>query len=169
VTIPLPLETERLCLRAFTADDVEAMSAVYGDPEVMAHVSLGRLDRGATAALLERYARDQRERGFSCWAVVERDSGAVVGDAGYGVYAPTGEPELGYTLARNAWGRGYAAEAARACLDAAFTYLPHSRVVALIEPGNERSLALAERLGMSRLDIVEQHGTPHFLYAVEIA
>lgn len=165
--IPLPIETERLLIRPFDADDVAPMAEVYGDPEVMRHVCIGVLDREATAALLERYHRAQDEQGYSTWAVVAKESGAVLGDVGFGVYAPTGEPELGYTLATSAWGHGYGLEAARACVVAAFTHLPHRRLVAKVEPGNERSLRLAERLGMRTVETISVDGRPHLLLALE--
>jgi RimJ/RimL family protein N-acetyltransferase len=167
VTIPLPIETERLLLRRFEDDDLDSIAAVYGDPEVMRHVYTGVLDREGAAALLEAYRRMQEEQGFSTWAIVEKASGSVVGDAGFGLYAATGEPELGYTLARSAWGRGYGIEAARACAAAAFAHLPQRRLVATIEPENERSLRLAERLGMSPVETIELEGRPHLLLVLE--
>lgn len=169
MTIPLPIETERLLVRPFGPDDVEPMARIYGDPEVMRHVSIGVLDRERTAALLEEYRHAQERHGFSSWALVERESGAVAGDVGFGVYAPTGEPELGYTLAAGFWGRGYALEAARACVAAAFAHLPHPRLVAKIQPENERSLRLAERLGMQKVDTIDVEGHPHLLLALERA
>jgi RimJ/RimL family protein N-acetyltransferase len=135
----------------------------------MRYVCLGVLDREGTAALLEQYRRAQDEQGFSTWAVVEKDSGNIIGDTGFGLYAPTGEPELGYTLAAAVWGRGYGLEAARACVDAAFAHLPQHRVVAKIEPENERSLRLAERLGMRTVDTIAVEGRPHLLLALERA
>jgi RimJ/RimL family protein N-acetyltransferase len=169
VTIPLPIETDRLLIRAFEPADVDAMTAVYGDPEVMRHVCLGVLDRGRTAALLDEYRRAQEQRGFSTWAVVEKESGAVVGDVGFGLHAPTGDPELGYTLAAAVWGRGYGLEAARACVAAAFSHLPYGRLVAKVEPENERSLRLAERLGMCTVQTIAVDGRPHLLLALERA
>jgi RimJ/RimL family protein N-acetyltransferase len=167
VTIPLPIETERLRIRAFEPDDLEEISAIYADPEVMRHVCLGVLDRERTAELLAGYRSAQDERGFSTWAVVERETGTVVGDTGFGVYAPTGEPELGYTFATAVWGRGYALEAASASIGAAFAHLPHRRLVAKIELGNERSLRLAERLGLQPVETIDVDGHPHLLLALE--
>jgi RimJ/RimL family protein N-acetyltransferase len=167
VTIPLPIETERLLIRPFEDDDVDVIAAVYADPDVMRHVYTGVLDRAGTAALLEAYRQVHDEHGFSTWAVVEKETGSVVGDAGFGLYAATGEPELGYTLARSAWGRGYGLEAARACAAAAFAHLPQRRLVATIEPENERSLRLAERLGMRAVETIELEGRTHLLLALE--
>lgn len=167
--ILLPIETDRVLIRPFAPDDIDAMSRIYGDPAVMEYVCLGVLDRVATTALLEQYQRDQEEHGLSTWAVVEKASGAVVGDVGFGVYPPTGEPELGYTLAAPAWGRGYGLEAAAACVAAAFAEIPHGRIVAKIEPQNERSLNLAGRLGMRTVETIDVDGHPHLLLALERA
>jgi RimJ/RimL family protein N-acetyltransferase len=167
VTIPLPIQTERLLIRAFHSADVDAMTSVYGDPEVMRYVFLGILDRPRTAALLNQYRRTQGEHGFSTWAVVEKESETVIGDVGFGVYAPTGEPELGYTLATPVWGRGYGLEAARACIESAFAHLPHRRLLAKIEPENKRSLRLAEQLGMRPVETISVDGRPHVLFALE--
>jgi RimJ/RimL family protein N-acetyltransferase len=167
MTIPLPIETERLRIRAFEPLDVDEMSGIYGDPDVMRHVCLGVLDRERTAELLEQYRRAQDERGFSTWALAEKETGAVVGDVGFGLYAPTGEPELGYTLATAVWGRGYAYEAAQACNEAAFAHLPQRRLVAKIEPENERSLRLAARLGLHTAETVDVDGRPHLLLVLE--
>jgi ribosomal-protein-alanine N-acetyltransferase len=167
MSIPLPIETGRLLIRPFDEEDVGAIGAVYGDPEVMRHVSVGVLDRQGTRELLEQYARTQRLHGFSTWAVVEKASGRVIGDAGFEIYKPTGEPELGYTLAAGAWGRGYGREAARACLEAAFAHLPVPRILAKVDVDNERSLRLAETLGMRRIGTIEVHGRPHVLLALE--
>jgi [ribosomal protein S5]-alanine N-acetyltransferase len=166
--IPLPIETERLLLRRFTSADVPAMLAVYGDPEVMRHVrGVGVLDRKRTEALLEQYARAQDTRGFSTWAVVEKASARTIGDAGFEVYRPTGEPELGYTLAADVWGRGLGSEAARACVDAAFAHLPVRRILAKVDVDNERSLRVARRLGMRPIQKIVVAGRPHVLLALE--
>lgn len=165
--IPLPIETLRLHIRAFEASDVDAMAKIYGDPEVMRHVCMGVLDHQGTTRLLEQYRRGQDEHGFSTWAVVEKSSNAVIGDVGFGLYQPTGEPELGYTFAAAVWGRGYALEAAQACVDAAFAHLPHSRLVAKVEPENEASLRLAARIGMCTVDTIAVDGRPHRLLALE--
>jgi len=168
VTIPLPIETDRLLIRAFEAADIDSMVDIYGDPEVMRHIYFGVLDRAGTAALLEEYRSAQEESGLSTWAVVEKGSGTVVGDVGFGLYAPTGEPELGYTLAAAVWGRGYALEAARACISAALAHLPPGRLVAKVEPDNERSLRLAERLGMRAVETISIDGRRHLLLALDM-
>ena len=165
--IPLPIETERLLIRPFAPGaDAAAMADVYCDPDVMRFVPGGALpDEEAVRAALERYARAQAEHGFSSWAVVERRTGRLVGDVGFGIFGPTGDVELGYTLARDCWGRGYATEAARACLEAASAHLDARRIVAVVDVQNEASLRVPERIGMTRVGTVEAHGRPHALFA----
>ena len=165
--IRLPIETERLVIRAFVpAEDAAAMAEVYCDPEVMRYIPGGAFaDVDAVAVELERYVDAQAERGFSVWAVVERNSGRVVGDAGFGIFAPTNDVELGYTLARRWWGRGYATEAASACLAAGLADLDVPLIVAVVDADNASSLRVAERIGMERIGPIDAHGRPHVLFA----
>jgi ribosomal-protein-alanine N-acetyltransferase len=165
--VPLPIESDRLLIRPFVADtDSDAMLDVYGDPEVMRFIPGGALsDIAAVRATLETHARAQQTQGFSCWSVVERETGRVIGDAGFGIFEPTGDIELGYTLARNCWGRGYATEAASACLAAGLTHLVPTRIIAVVDEENTASLRVAERIGMVRIETVEVHGRPHSLFA----
>ena len=153
-------------MRAFVPEeDSEAMLDVYGDPEVMRFVPGGALEGlAAVRATLEEYTRVHASRGFSSWALVERRTGRPVGDVGFGVFAPTGDVELGYTLARAYWGRGYATEAARACLAAGLAHLAAPRIIAVVEEANEASQRVAERIGMTRAGTVDAHGRPHALF-----
>jgi [ribosomal protein S5]-alanine N-acetyltransferase len=167
--VPLPIETERLLIRAFlVAADTEPMLAVYRDPEVMRFIPGGALaDAGAVRSTLEGHVAAQLHRGFSSWAVVERLTGRVIGDAGFGIFEPTGDVELGYTLARAYWGRGYATEAAAACLEAGLAHIEAPRIVALVDEANGASARVAERIGMARIDTIEAHGRPHAFFAAQ--
>jgi [ribosomal protein S5]-alanine N-acetyltransferase len=158
------LDTPRLQLRPFRADDAPAAHRVYSDPDVMRYVATGPLaDEAMTARLLEDYIAHQRAWGYSFWAVVERESGALIGDAGL-YRTPAGEVELGYTLGRPWWGRGYATEAAGAWLETAFGRLGIAEVVALAEPANTASLRVLEKLGMTRDGERPAFGRPHAVY-----
>lgn len=145
VTVRLPLRTDRLSIRAFALEDREAMSAIYADPEVMRFVDTRGED---PTTWVDGYAREQRERGWGVWAVVERATGELLGEAGLAPRDGRGpELELGYLLRRDAWGRGLATEAARACLAAAFDQLGAREVVAIVDEGNEASLAVLRKVG----------------------
>jgi [ribosomal protein S5]-alanine N-acetyltransferase len=158
------LETPRLHLRPFGAEDAPVAHEVYSDPEVMRYVATGPLpDLAMTRRLLHDYTTHQEAYGYSFWAVLERASGRLIGDAGL-YRTPIGEVELGYTLGKAWWGRGYATEAAGAWLQAAFSRLEIPEVVALAEPANAASLRVLEKLGMTRDGERIAFGRPHAVY-----
>jgi RimJ/RimL family protein N-acetyltransferase len=161
----LPIVTARLELRPFAQADVEAMLRVYGDPEVMRYVGVGAVaDLEGTRAMLGEYMDHQRRHGFSFWAVRPHDAGEPIGDAGlYRSRRRPREVELGYTLARCAWGRGYATEAGRACVAAARA-LGLRRVVAITDPLNLASQHVLEKLGLGRAGTRMAYGREHLLY-----
>lgn len=155
-----PLLSERLLLRPFARSDAPAAHEVYRDELVMRWVGTGAVTRPEqTAAMLSGYIEHQRRYGFSFWAVILRDSGELLGDAG--LYRRGDRVELGYTLGRDHWGRGYGTEAARACVDAAFEKLGIGQLEALVRPENVASVAVLEKLGFAAHDRVFMHGAPH--------
>jgi RimJ/RimL family protein N-acetyltransferase len=128
-----------------------------------AHGSMAETERA-----LRVYADILAARGYSFVAVVEREGGALVGDAGLNPLGGRGpDVELGYTVARTAWGRGYATELGRALVEHAFTALGVPRVVAQVEPANAASRHVLEKLGMTAREERIAYGRPHLLYAVE--
>ena len=97
------------------------------------------------------------------WAVILRDSGELIGYCGIFPIVVHNEPEmeLGYRLGRSFWGRGLATEAARAAVEYARDTLGLRRLIALIDPGNTRSVAVAKKLGMSKESEVMCEGYDH--------
>ena len=163
------LETPRLLLRPFGPGDAERIHPIYSDPLVMRYVATGPMaDILVTERLLEDYNAHQQRLGYSFWAVIERSSGALIGDAGL-YRTPTGEVELGYTLGLQWWGRGYATEAASAWLECAFSSLGIFEVVALAEPANVASLHVLEKLGMRRTGERIAFGRPHEVFRTQRA
>ena len=165
----LELTTARLRLRPFTAADHDAIHAVYADPEVMRYVGHGaHRTLAETAGALRVYGDVLAHRGYSFLAVTERRTGALLGDGGLHPLAGVGpDVELGYTLARAAWGRGYATELGRALVEHAFTVLRVPRVVAQVEPANAASRRVLAKLGMSARGMRTAYGRPHVLYVLE--
>jgi RimJ/RimL family protein N-acetyltransferase len=164
--ITLPIETERVVIREFVREDRDAMLTVYGDPEVMRYIPGGVLDAAGVEAVIEGQLAAQAARGFGYWALLERESGAVIGDVGFGIFELTRDLEVGYTLARSAWGRGYATESAGACLEVGLAQLNVARIVAVVDRANAASIRVAERLGMRKADELEAHGRPHVLFEI---
>ena len=170
IMTPVELTTPRLRLRPFTAADRERIHAVYADPEVMRFVGNGpHRTMAETVAALRVYGDVLERRGYSFVAVTERAGGALVGDGGLHPLAGRGpEVELGYTLARSAWGRGYATELGQALVEYAFTVLHVPRVVAQVEPANLASRNVLKKLGMTERGPRTAYGRPHLLYAVDV-
>jgi [ribosomal protein S5]-alanine N-acetyltransferase len=165
----MELTTARLRLRPFTAADEEAIHAVYCDPEVMRHVGNGphrTIDDTTTA--LRIYGDVLARYGYSFLAVCELDRGVLIGDGGlYPLGGQGPDIELGYTLARSAWGKGYATELGRALVDHAFAVLHAPRVVAQVEPPNRASRHVLEKLGFTERQMRTAYGRPHAFYVTE--
>jgi ribosomal-protein-alanine N-acetyltransferase len=166
VAVELPLRTARLELREFCDADIAPAHHMYTDQEVMRYVGHGPVRGEAeTRGMLAAYAAHQASHGFSFWAVVEHETGALIGDAGLFLSQGVGpEVEVGYTFARSSWGRGYATEAAGACLGVAFGPLGLDEVIALIVPDNGRSLRVVAKLGMVPDGRREAYGREHLVF-----
>lgn len=143
------LQTERLTLRPFTLDDFDPFAAMLADPEVMRFISADRkpLPRFGAWQSLTSIVGHWTLRGYGMFAVFERRTNTFVGRVG--PWLPEGWPafEIGWTLRSEMWGRGYATEAARTCVEFAFDTLQRDHVVSLILPDNARSIRVAERIG----------------------
>lgn len=144
------LSTERLLLREWRESDRDAWAALNADPAVMEHFP-ATLDREAADATFDRLGGALADRGWGLWAV--EHEGLFLGFTGL---SPVGfeahftpATEIGWRLARSAWGHGFATEAARAALDYAWHDLGLDAVVSLTSVGNTRSRAVMERLGMT--------------------
>ena len=162
------LETERLRLRPLRGDDLDAYAAMQADPEVMRYLGEGtpqsREDAWRNMAMILGH---WTLRGFGIWAVEEKATRTFVGRVG--LFQPEGWPgqEVGWSLAREHWGKGYAIEAAEAALDHAFHTLRWPRAISLIDPDNQRSISVAERLGERFERDVEIRGRRTLLYAID--
>lgn len=143
------IETPRLLLRTWIVPgDVDDAAEIFTDSEVLRYAQDRLVAREAVPALLERFLHAEERDGFSLWPVVLKATREVVGDCGLGFIEGTRDVEISWHFKRSAWGHGYASEAAAAVLDFAFSQAGLTRVYALIDPANERSVAVANRLGM---------------------
>lgn len=144
------IETQRLRLRSWRQDDLDALHAICSDPLVMA--TLGPLlSREETTALIARESAVEAEHGHTFWAVERKDDGRLIGKCGIvpGRDGPIADKaEIGWRLASDCWGKGYITEAARGCIDWLFAKRDDSAVWAITSAGNTRSRAVMTRLGM---------------------
>ena len=141
------LETERLILRMFREEDFEAYAKLTADPKVMQFIGGKTLDRLEAWRSMAFFIGHWHLRGYGQWAVVEKTSGNFLGRIGFMNPATWPAFELGWTLAREYWGRGYATEGARRCLEYGFKELNRPHIISLIHPDNQPSIRVAERLG----------------------
>jgi RimJ/RimL family protein N-acetyltransferase len=141
------IETERLWLRQFRAEDLAAhRAAVDDDPAVTwAHVRLPLADSlRRWADRLDGWSHD----GFGMWIAAERSSGRIIGHCGLQRLEGGDEVEVGYYFGRASWGQGYATEAARACLRFGFHDRDLARIVAVVRLENQPSRRVLEKIGM---------------------
>lgn len=163
--IPI-LETSRLTLRALQPSDADAYCAMMADPDVTRFLGDGRpLTRPDAWRQMAMILGHWALRGFGLWAVEERATGTFIGRVG--CFQPDGWPdfEIGYVLARDAWGKGYASEAAAASLAYARTVLGRERIISIIRPDNLGSIRVASGLGAVPEGFVEFFGAPALVYA----
>ncbi|HSY48896.1 MAG TPA: GNAT family N-acetyltransferase [Thermoanaerobaculia bacterium] len=144
------LETDRLVIRSWQPDDRPAFTALMSHPEVTRYVHGGQpYSEDEVDEWFARQARQIAEHGICMGALIEKSTGRLAGLAGTQPLGTTGNLEIGWILARDAWGRGYAAEAGAAAMRHVLETLGRPRVVAIIDPDNEPSKRVAARLGMT--------------------
>ncbi len=154
------LETDRLILRPISLNDWEAYAAAWADPEMTAFIGGGPRDRTTNWSKYIAAAGLWPVCGFGYWSLVDRETGAFVGNGGLsrferGIPELDGYPEIGWTIIPSEWGRGYATEAVRAALVWSDTVLKASETRCIIDPANTMSLRVADKLGFVRLSEIE--------------
>ncbi|HLX31588.1 MAG TPA: GNAT family N-acetyltransferase [Gaiellaceae bacterium] len=172
------IETERLILREPTLEDADGAAEMLADPEVMAWLGGRTVPAEDVPAVLEKWILRWDENGCGPFSVLRREDGRWIGRAGilvwdvrtwtHATFAGSGEfaqPELGWALASEHWGSGYATEAARAVREWAYSDLGVERLVSVIAPANVRSAKVAERLGATPGETVELFDNgPHVVW-----
>jgi ribosomal-protein-alanine N-acetyltransferase len=186
----ISLETQRLRLRPLMLDDLDFLTRVHADPEVARFIGHGTPRSGQeTRSWLQRTLGWYREEGIGHLGVECKADGKLVGRCGLncfeierGVEQPRGfwgrgsapegvevtpQVELGYTFAREAWGQGYATEAARCIRDHAFGHRGEKQIISLVHPDNQRSIRVAMKLGMQKQNMVEVFGASVWRFVMD--
>ncbi len=149
------LETDRLILREFRAEDFDAFAAIWADPVVVEHISGVASSRSESWLRLMSHAGAWLINGFGYWVVIEKTSGQFVGHVGFGEMlrdiepSIEGQPEAGWVLAQWAHGRGYATEAMREAMGWGLVRFGDVRPVAIISPDYLATRRVAQKCGFA--------------------
>lgn len=161
------VETSRLRMRMFRPGDLDAMSEITRDAEVMRYIGHGRpLTREETRDNLANIVAAFRRRGFGRWALELKETGALVGYCGLSRGNEEVGVEVAYMLARGVWGQGLVLEAARASLRYGFERLGVGSIAGLTMQDNWRSRRVLERLGMGFVRDAHFYGFDCVQYSV---
>jgi RimJ/RimL family protein N-acetyltransferase len=141
------IETARLRLRMFRAEDLDDLAALFADPDVMRYVADGQPSgREEAHKALDSIIEHWRRHGFGRWAAEDKATGKFVGFGG--LRSLFGMPEVVYHFATAHWGKGFATELGQASLRYGFETHGFDRIVAIAKPGNTASIHVMEKLGM---------------------
>lgn len=139
-------ESERLLLRTLEKEDLDYAMDFWGNEEVMKYC-LRAINREEILRTIEAYRNLQNGKGFSVYAVVLKENNEVIGVSGFNPTENENEIELIYHFAKKYWGKGYASEAARACIDYAKNNINADKIVASVDPQHNSSRKILEKSG----------------------
>jgi len=143
------LKTERLRLRTFRPDDIDALARWNADPRVMRYLAGAPMSRAQSQAALERYLAHWNRHGFGLWIAEDRATGEPVGRVGLSYHRTwPDDPEVGWALDPRRWGHGLATEAGAAAIRYGFEVLHLPRIVSITTEENLASRRVMEKLGL---------------------
>jgi RimJ/RimL family protein N-acetyltransferase len=161
------LETDRLILRGIRSSDIDAFAEMNSNPKFVKYFGTGEpLSRWDSWSVLTMLAGHWMVRGFGFWFVEERETKKFVGRVG--IWHPDGWPgtEIGWGIAAEYWGKGYATEAAVSARDWAFKSLEIDELISVIHPDNEASKKVAVRIGEKFKKTIDVNGKKSDIYAI---
>jgi RimJ/RimL family protein N-acetyltransferase len=167
------LETERLRLRGHRLDDFVQCARMWADPTVTRYIGGKPLSEEESWARLLRYAGHWSLLGFGYWVAEEKATGNYVGEIGFGEFkrdvepSLRGVPEIGWVLASNAHGRGYATEAVRGVVAWGDAHFQPARTACIIDPENLPSIRVAAKCGYRELKVTTYKGRPTIMFVRE--
>lgn len=166
------LETKRLILRRLIMDDLDALFALYRDPEIRRYFPEGTLTFAETREELEWFLHGHPAHPeLGLWATIHKESNQFVGRCGLlpSTIEQRPEVEVAYLLDKAYWGQGLASEAAQGIRDYAFEQLGLTRLICLIDPANQASRRVAEKIGMTlekEVAGIDGDNFPTLIYAI---
>ncbi|WP_341904996.1 GNAT family N-acetyltransferase [Fluviicola taffensis] len=158
------LETPRLYLREMTPEDAEAAYILNLDPEVLRYTGDDPFQSVEEAkTFLENYA-SYRTYGFGRWGMILKETGEYLGWCGLKYTPELDEFDIGYRLMKKFWGKGYASEAAEACMKLGFEQFDMKTIVGRAMPTNLASVRVLEKIGLTYLENRFTDGTEEVIY-----
>jgi RimJ/RimL family protein N-acetyltransferase len=143
------IETPRIILRELEEEDLDSLAEIYADIEVMRYIGKGIvLTYEQTKRSIQNWNRYYKKFGFGNWGTIEKESGKFIGLCGLSWLEDKSDVEVSYLFAKEAWGKGYATETAKAINEYGFDSAGLKRIVALVYPQNTASIHVIEKLGM---------------------
>ena len=164
------IETPRLAFRRLLPGDLDDLYALYRDPEIRRYFPEGTLTYEETKEELEWFLNGHpRHPELGLWATIHKETGRFIGRCGLLPWTIDGqfEVEVAYLLAKEYWGQSLGSEAALAIRDYAFQELGLTRLVCLIDPGNQASIHVAQKIGMAFEKEGSDEKGPFLLYSMQ--
>jgi len=164
------IRTDRLYLRLFSKEDLDAYARIMGDHEVGKWFPKGDgYTHEEARRSLDSILKHWDKHGFGIWAVTDKEKGVLLGRCGLNLITETSEVEVDFVLGRNWWRRGYATEATKAVLAHGFETLKLDRIIALAKPENTASRRVMEKNGMRYIKNAEYWGMICAYYGISKA
>ncbi len=162
------LRTERLVILPLSSADIDEVAALYGDLEVMRHVSGGILTRAQTNDALATSERSWEVNGWGLWAIRDATTGGLLGEGGVRPFTEIADvaANFGVTLGRRSWGSGLATEAGRAILADTWTRFAGPLIHAVVQPDNKPSAAVLRHLGFTLTGVQNSSGQPLQIWVI---
>jgi len=168
----MKIQTERLDFRFYRDEDFEFLYSMLSDPDVVRYIGNGqtRTREGAMEFLYWIYRSYREDPDFGLRVLVRKSDGQPIGHAGLVRQTVEGQPELeiGYWIAKEYWGQGYAKEAANGLRYYGTHYLAKKRFISLIQPGNIASQKVAESIGMALEKKIVMNEKEVWVYALKV-
>jgi ribosomal-protein-alanine N-acetyltransferase len=162
------LETPRLLLRKKVVEDAPFFFDLNSDPLVVQYTGDGAFKDLKAAEDIIKYVIGQYEKnGYGRWLVADKESGEPLGWCGLKFHEDTNDTDIGYRFMQKHWGKGYATESAKACIDYGFTVLKLKRIIGNAMLANPASINVFKKLGMSFVENNRLHDQPSVTYDIK--
>jgi ribosomal-protein-alanine N-acetyltransferase len=166
MTIPT-LETPHLILRSWRLEDADALFRILREPDILKYFPSTTFTLEKTQGYINHQLTHWQEHGYGHWAVTLKEDGRMLGWDGLEYLTETDENEVAYLLSHQAWGCGYATEAARAAVRYGFHTASLQTIIGLVHPQNRASIRVLEKCGFSFIDHKVYWGMEMCRYRIE--